>query len=98
MLRFSKSNSSISSNSNKLTSNNNVKISNEKPQHTQSYRFVDLVTFCPLYVCYNIIIIYITLHYREYKEFLKQQRTVESIYKGKTENDNNFDQKVCYFF
>ncbi|VVC44168.1 Leucine-rich repeat,Leucine-rich repeat domain, L domain-like,Leucine-rich repeat, typical [Cinara cedri] len=35
-----------------------------------------------------------TQSYREYKEFLKQQRTQESIYKNKTKTtDNNFDQK-----
>ncbi|XP_025407625.1 leucine-rich repeat and calponin homology domain-containing protein 3 [Sipha flava] len=35
-----------------------------------------------------------TQSYREYKEFLKQQRTQESIYKGKPlNNDNNVDQK-----
>lgn len=34
---------------------------------------------------------------REYKEFLKQQRAQESIYKGKIQNnDNNFDQKVSF--
>lgn len=35
--------------------------------------------------------------FREYKEFLKQQRTQESIYKGKLQNnDTNFDQKVYF--
>ncbi|XP_060859388.1 leucine-rich repeat and calponin homology domain-containing protein [Metopolophium dirhodum] len=35
-----------------------------------------------------------TQSYREYKEFLKQQRAQESIYKGKVQNpDNNYDQK-----
>lgn len=38
------------------------------------------------------------IYFREYKEFLKQQRTQESIYKNKTKiHDNNYDQKVCNF-
>jgi hypothetical protein len=56
-----------------------------------------------LSLLYIYIYIYIYLYiytfiyiYREYKEFLKQQRTQESIYKGKPlNNDNNVDQKVC---
>lgn len=34
--------------------------------------------------------------YREYKEYLRQQRTQESIYKGKIQNNDNFDQKVYF--